>query len=147
MMYVSLDDLCTIFFWFQMIPFRSHSRLWSCRKFHYSNSEEYTDFFLSYTVEILPYALRAKGFVLFNFLISLSLIFNQYVYIFIPSLFVFTLTLPHLDMWTRLRLTSKSSHIVIKCINKYSSLTRLGWKYYVCPVLLQTCAITYLKIS
>ncbi|KAF9456247.1 general substrate transporter [Collybia nuda] len=34
---------------------------------------------VSYTVEILPYALRAKGFVIFNFAISLSLIFNQYV--------------------------------------------------------------------
>ncbi len=34
---------------------------------------------VSYTVEILPFALRAKGFTVFNFAISLSLIFNQYV--------------------------------------------------------------------
>lgn len=34
---------------------------------------------VSYTVEILPFALRAKGFMIFNFAISLSLIFNQYV--------------------------------------------------------------------
>ncbi|KAF8162590.1 general substrate transporter [Crassisporium funariophilum] len=34
---------------------------------------------VSYTVEILPYAIRAKGFTVFNFAISLSLIFNQYV--------------------------------------------------------------------
>lgn len=34
---------------------------------------------LRYTVEILPYALRAKGFLLFNFTVSLSLIFNQWV--------------------------------------------------------------------
>jgi len=39
----------------------------------------FTPLIVSYTVEILPYALRAKGFVVFNFLISLSLIFNQYV--------------------------------------------------------------------
>ena len=32
-----------------------------------------------YTVEILPYSLRAKGFNVFNFVISLALIFNQYV--------------------------------------------------------------------
>ena len=32
-----------------------------------------------YTVEILPYSLRAKGFNIFNFVISLALIFNQYV--------------------------------------------------------------------
>ena len=31
----------------------------------------------SYTVEILPYNLRFKGFTIFNFTISLSLIFNQ----------------------------------------------------------------------
>ncbi|PPQ70009.1 hypothetical protein CVT25_006090 [Psilocybe cyanescens] len=34
---------------------------------------------VSYTVEILPYAIRAKGFTVFNFAISISLIFNQYV--------------------------------------------------------------------
>ncbi|PPQ78613.1 hypothetical protein CVT25_010577 [Psilocybe cyanescens] len=34
---------------------------------------------VSYTVEILPYNIRAKGFTVFNFAISLSLIFNQYV--------------------------------------------------------------------
>ena len=39
----------------------------------------YTPLIVSYTVEILPYALRAKGFTIFNFSISLSLIFNQYV--------------------------------------------------------------------
>ncbi|PPQ83376.1 hypothetical protein CVT26_012752 [Gymnopilus dilepis] len=39
----------------------------------------FTPLIVSYTVEILPYRLRAKGFVLFNFSISLSLIFNQYV--------------------------------------------------------------------
>ena len=46
--------------------------------------------FLSYTVEILPYALRAKGFIVFNFIISLSLIFNQYVTSFLtPFAFCF----------------------------------------------------------
>jgi len=34
---------------------------------------------VAYTVEILPYPLRAKGFNVFNFTISLALIFNQYV--------------------------------------------------------------------
>ncbi|EJU00892.1 hexose transporter [Dacryopinax primogenitus] len=38
----------------------------------------YTPLIVSYTVEILPYALRAKGFTIFNFTISLALIFNQY---------------------------------------------------------------------
>jgi len=39
----------------------------------------FTPLIVSYTVEILPYSLRAKGFTVFNFSISLSLIFNQYV--------------------------------------------------------------------
>ena len=39
----------------------------------------FTPLIVSYTVEILPYQLRAKGFTIFNFAISLSLIFNQYV--------------------------------------------------------------------
>jgi sugar porter (SP) family MFS transporter len=38
----------------------------------------FTPLIVSYTVEILPFALRAKGFNIFNFAISLSLIFNQY---------------------------------------------------------------------
>ncbi|KAF9050548.1 general substrate transporter [Panaeolus papilionaceus] len=39
----------------------------------------FTPLVVSYTIEILPFALRAKGFTIFNFVISLSLIFNQYV--------------------------------------------------------------------
>jgi hypothetical protein len=38
----------------------------------------FTPLIVAYTVEILPFALRAKGFNIFNFAISLSLIFNQY---------------------------------------------------------------------
>lgn len=34
---------------------------------------------VSYTLEILPYPIRAKGFNIFNFVISLALVFNQYV--------------------------------------------------------------------
>ncbi|KAL0576106.1 hypothetical protein V5O48_005880 [Marasmius crinis-equi] len=39
----------------------------------------FTPLIVSYTVEILPFQLRAKGFTIFNFVISLALIFNQYV--------------------------------------------------------------------
>ncbi|KAG6897286.1 hypothetical protein C0992_002826 [Termitomyces sp. T32_za158] len=39
----------------------------------------FTPLIVSYTLEILPFHLRAKGFNVFNFTISLSLIFNQYV--------------------------------------------------------------------
>ncbi|KAH9939461.1 general substrate transporter [Amylocystis lapponica] len=39
----------------------------------------FTPLIVSYTVEILPYSIRAKGFNVFNFTVSLALIFNQYV--------------------------------------------------------------------
>jgi len=39
----------------------------------------FTPLIISYTVEILPYSIRAKGFTIFNFVISITLIFNQYV--------------------------------------------------------------------
>jgi len=47
--------------------------------FYASYDLAFTPLIISYTVEILPYQLRAKGFTVFSFSISLSLIFNQYV--------------------------------------------------------------------
>ncbi|KAF7316528.1 Hexose transporter [Mycena indigotica] len=39
----------------------------------------FTPLIVTYTLEILPYNIRAKGFTIFNFTISCALIFNQYV--------------------------------------------------------------------
>ncbi|KAH8113763.1 hexose transporter [Phellopilus nigrolimitatus] len=39
----------------------------------------FTPLIVSYTVEILPYAFRAKGLMIFNLSVSISLVFNQYV--------------------------------------------------------------------
>lgn len=39
----------------------------------------YSPLLVSYTVEILPYRLRAKGLALMNFCVSASLVFNQYI--------------------------------------------------------------------
>jgi sugar porter (SP) family MFS transporter len=47
--------------------------------FYASYDLAFTPLIVSYTVEILPFAIRAKGFTVFNFSISLSLIFNQYI--------------------------------------------------------------------
>ncbi|TCD71904.1 hypothetical protein EIP91_000036 [Steccherinum ochraceum] len=47
--------------------------------FYASYDLAFTPLIVSYTVEILPYSLRAKGFNIFNFVISVALIFNQYV--------------------------------------------------------------------
>ena len=43
------------------------------------NSLAFTPLIVSYTVEILPYSLRAKGLTIFNFTVSCALVFNQYV--------------------------------------------------------------------
>ncbi|KAI0031002.1 hexose transporter [Vararia minispora EC-137] len=39
----------------------------------------FTPLLISYTVEILPYGVRAKGLTLLNFTVSCALVFNQYV--------------------------------------------------------------------
>jgi MFS family permease len=51
----------------------------NCLPSHECYSLAFTPLIVSYTVEILPFSIRAKGFTIFNFAISLSLIFNQYV--------------------------------------------------------------------
>ena len=47
--------------------------------FYASYDLAFTPLIVSYTLEILPFHLRAKGFNIFNFVISCALIFNQYV--------------------------------------------------------------------
>jgi len=39
----------------------------------------YSPLITSYTLEVLPFALRAKGYALFSFAVSASLVFNQYI--------------------------------------------------------------------
>ena len=39
----------------------------------------FTPLIVAYTIEIVPYNIRAKALTVFNFTISLALIFNQYV--------------------------------------------------------------------
>ncbi|KAL4259749.1 Major Facilitator Superfamily Sugar Transporter [Pleurotus pulmonarius] len=47
--------------------------------FYASYDLAFTPLIISYSIEILPFPLRAKGFTVFNFAVSLSIIFNQYV--------------------------------------------------------------------
>ena len=47
--------------------------------FYASYDIAFTPLIISYTLEILPYSIRAKGFTIFSILINLALIFNQYV--------------------------------------------------------------------
>lgn len=47
--------------------------------FYASYDIAFTPLLVSYTLEILPYPIRAKGYTILSFVISLALIFNQYV--------------------------------------------------------------------
>jgi hypothetical protein len=57
----------------------SHSPSTRYRGANIPHSLAYSPLIVAYTIEILPFALRAKGFNIFNFVISVALIFNQYV--------------------------------------------------------------------
>ncbi|KAF7964943.1 hypothetical protein HWV62_1464 [Athelia sp. TMB] len=60
-------------------PAAAHGMIAFIFLFYAAYDLAFTPLIVSYTVEILPYHLRAKGFNIFNFVISLTLIFNQYV--------------------------------------------------------------------
>lgn len=60
-------------------PAAAHSVIAFLFLFYAAYDIAFTPLIVSYTVEILPYQLRAKGFTIFNFTISLAIIFNQYV--------------------------------------------------------------------
>jgi len=60
-------------------PAAAHGMIAFIFLFYAAYDLAFTPLIVSYTVEILPYHLRAKGFNIFNFVISLALIFNQYV--------------------------------------------------------------------
>ncbi|THV00456.1 general substrate transporter [Dendrothele bispora CBS 962.96] len=60
-------------------PDAAHSVIAFLFLFYAAYDIAFTPLIVSYTVEILPFHLRAKGFNVFNFTISLALIFNQYV--------------------------------------------------------------------
>jgi len=47
--------------------------------FYFFYGLAYTPVMISYTLEILPYSIRAKGFALMNLVVSLALAFNQFV--------------------------------------------------------------------
>lgn len=55
----------------------AHAVIASIFLFYASYDIAFSPLIVSYTVEILPYSIRAKGFNVFNFTISLALIFNQ----------------------------------------------------------------------
>jgi hypothetical protein len=72
--YAFYECVSTSFLSFRLVLFQNIKLF-----FFFAHSLAFTPLIVAYTVEILPFQLRAKGFTVFNFAISLSLIFNQYV--------------------------------------------------------------------
>ncbi|KIJ61854.1 hypothetical protein HYDPIDRAFT_183058 [Hydnomerulius pinastri MD-312] len=88
-LFLTSASLMTLFYMAQAIcfaeyaehgaPAAGHAVIGFIFLFYAAYDLAFTPLIVSYTVEILPYNLRAKGFNIFNFVISLALIFNQYV--------------------------------------------------------------------
>ncbi|KAJ7485844.1 hexose transporter [Mycena latifolia] len=89
LLFLTSVTLMTVFFTFQTIctaRFRidgneaaAHSVIAFIFLYYAAYDLAFTPLIVTYCLEILPYNIRAKGFTIFNFTISLALIFNQYV--------------------------------------------------------------------
>ncbi|KAJ7113157.1 general substrate transporter [Mycena epipterygia] len=88
-LFLTSAGLMTLFFVVQTICFArfrisgneyaAHSVIAFIFLYYAAYDLAFTPLIVTYTLEILPYNIRAKGFNIFNFTISLTLIFNQYV--------------------------------------------------------------------
>ncbi|KAH6906805.1 hexose transporter [Coprinopsis sp. MPI-PUGE-AT-0042] len=79
LLFFTLQTICTAIYVNKKNDSAAHAVIAFIFLFYAAYDLAFTPLIVAYTVEILPYAIRAKGFVVFNFAISLSLIFNQYV--------------------------------------------------------------------
>jgi len=78
LIFFTMQTVCSAQFALHEKPASAHAVIAFIFLFYASYDIAFTPLIVSYTLEILPYPLRAKGFTIFNFAISLSLIFNQY---------------------------------------------------------------------
>ena len=79
LVFFTLQTLCSALYATRGNDAAAHAVIAFIFLFYAAYDLAYTPLIVAYTVEILPYNIRAKGFTVFNFAISLSLIFNQYV--------------------------------------------------------------------
>ncbi|KAK7676718.1 hypothetical protein QCA50_020294 [Cerrena zonata] len=79
LLFFTLQTICSAQYALHKTDAAAHAVIAFIFLFYASYDIAFTPLIVSYTVEILPYQLRAKGFNVFNFAISLSIIFNQYV--------------------------------------------------------------------
>lgn len=78
-LFFTLQTICSALFAQRGSEGAAHAVIAFIFLFYAAYDLAFTPLIVSYTVEILPYHIRAKGFNIFNFTISLALIFNQYV--------------------------------------------------------------------
>lgn len=74
-----MQTVCSAQFAIHAQPAAAHAVIAFIFLYYAAYDIAFTPLIVAYTVEILPYHIRAKGFNIFNFVISLALIFNQYV--------------------------------------------------------------------
>ncbi|OCH89637.1 general substrate transporter [Obba rivulosa] len=77
--FFTLQTICTAQFNIHGNPAAAHAVIAFIFLFYAAYDLAFTPLIVSYTIEILPFPLRAKGFNIFNLVISIALIFNQYV--------------------------------------------------------------------
>jgi len=79
LLFFTLQTICTARFEIDGNQSAAHAVIAFIFLYYAAYDIAFTPLIVTYTLEILPYNLRAKGFNIFNFTISLALIFNQYV--------------------------------------------------------------------
>ncbi|KIY62646.1 general substrate transporter [Cylindrobasidium torrendii FP15055 ss-10] len=79
LLFFSCETICFAVFQEKQIDAAAHATIAFIFLYYAAYDIAFSPLIVSYTVEILPYPLRAKGLTVFNFTISLALIFNQYV--------------------------------------------------------------------
>ncbi|KAI0760335.1 general substrate transporter [Fomes fomentarius] len=79
LLFFTLQTICSAQYALHQTDAAAHAVIAFIFLFYAFYDLAFTPLIVSYTLEILPYSLRAKGFNVFNFTISVALIFNQYV--------------------------------------------------------------------
>ncbi|KAF8887531.1 general substrate transporter [Infundibulicybe gibba] len=79
LVFFTLQTVCSALFAQRGSDQAAHAVIAFIFLFYAAYDIAFSPLIVSYTVEILPYQLRAKGFTVYNFTISVALIFNQYV--------------------------------------------------------------------
>ncbi|KAI0055106.1 hexose transporter [Artomyces pyxidatus] len=75
----TIQTICTARYFSSNSPGLAHTVIAFIFLFYTFYDLAFTPLIVSYTVEILPFQIRAKGFTIFNFTVSCAVIFNQYV--------------------------------------------------------------------